>query len=237
MPPETQSEGTPPPQTATGEIKDQSSILGTPPETTTPPPPKDSSPKETSTDEGKTLLTKKDEAPEGAPEKYETFKPPEGWSDKGWELDTAILDQAVPLFKELGLTQANAQKLVDFYATTSAKASEASTQAVIEQNDKWVAQVKADPEIGPRLNTVKATVAKAIDSLGPELGSAFREAMDYTGVGNHPAFIKAFYKLAQRLTEGSHVSGNGPAETGQTRPGSAPRSAAAALYPNLPSAG
>jgi len=241
MPPETQQqiEGQPPPQDSTGTLKDQAPK----PEPTTEPAKDSATPKAGATlltepaPEGKTLLTEKDTAPTGAPEKYEDFKAPDGWADKGWELDKEILTEASPLFKELNLSQDQAQKLVDFYAQTSAKASEASANSVIQQNEEWVKAVKADPEIGPRLATVKATVSKAIDSLGPELGSAFREAMDYTGVGNHPAFIKAFYKLAQRLTEGSHVAGKGPSEHGQTNPARAPKSAASALYPNLPSAG
>ena len=43
------------------------------------------------------------------PEKYD-FKAPEGQS-----LDAALVERATPIFKELGLTQDAAQKLVDFY--------------------------------------------------------------------------------------------------------------------------
>jgi hypothetical protein len=58
--------------------------------------------------------------------------------------------------------------------------------------------------------------------------------MDYTGAGNNPAFIKAFWKMAQALTEGGHVAGTGPAPIGQKPPGAAERpTAAKALYPNL----
>lgn len=235
MPPETQVDGNPPPQDPTGTLKDQS--LGTTP-TKEPGSEKETilGTKEGQTEaDGKTLLTEKaKDAPAGAPEKYEDFKAPDGWSEKGWELDGDILKEATPLFKKLNLSQEQAQELVSFYATTSQKASEASTNGVLEQNEQWVAQVKADPEIGSKLPQVKATVSKAIDSLGPELSKSFREAMDFTGVGNHPGFIKAFYKLSQRLTEGGHVAGSAPSKLGQQRPGSAPESAAKALYPNLP---
>jgi len=57
--------------------------------------------------------------------------------------------------------------------------------------------------------------------------------MDSTGAGDNPAFIKAFYKLAQRVTEGSYVQGRGPAEV--TAPGGRRPSPAQAMYPNLPS--
>jgi hypothetical protein len=62
--------------------------------------------------------------------------------------------------------------------------------------------------------------------------------MDLTGVGNHPAFIRALDYFAQRLTEGKHVAGNGPSPGGQSRPGAATQpGAAAAIWPSLPSAG
>jgi hypothetical protein len=57
--------------------------------------------------------------------------------------------------------------------------------------------------------------------------------MDITGAGNNPAFIRAFFKLAQQVTEGRHVAGRGPSTAGQSNPSAAPRTAGEALYPNL----
>jgi hypothetical protein len=103
-----------------------------------------------------------------------------------------------------------------------------------ETQEQWVKEVKADPELGPRLNEVKTTISRAIDGLNnPKLARDFREAMDFTGAGNNPAFIRAFYKLAQMVTEGGHVAGGGPSAAGQKRAGEMP-SAAQAMYPNLP---
>jgi hypothetical protein len=39
--------------------------------------------------------------------------------------------------------------------------------------------------------------------------------MNLTGAGDHPAFVKAFNKLAAFVTEGSHVTGKGPSDLGQ----------------------
>lgn len=184
--------------------------------------------------DGKSLLNqgekdgKKEEAA-GAPEKYEDFKAPDGF-----ELDSATMEKATPLFKELGLNQDGAQKLVDFYATLSKDAAEAPFKLWADTQEQWVKDVKADSEIGGRIPEVKATISKAVDMLGPELAGKFREAMDFTGAGNNLYFIKAAYKWAQLVTEGSHVSGKGPSEHGQKAPGAAPASAAKALYPNLP---
>ena len=45
-----------------------------------------------------------------APESYTDFSVPEGHT-----LDAAAIESATPLFRELGLSQDQAQKLVDFY--------------------------------------------------------------------------------------------------------------------------
>ncbi len=213
-------------RTETGELKDlQSTTPETKPETTQETKP------ETKAEEGKTLVTEKKEvAKPGAPEKYGDFKAPEGF-----EIDKDAMADALPVFKKLGLNQDQAQELVDFYAKTSQKAADAPVKFWQDQQQKWRDEVMADPEIGGKIDQVKATVAKAIDGLGDtKLANDFREAMDFTGAGNNPAFIRAFYKLAQKVTEGTLVSGGGPSKAGQAAPGTGPRSVASALYPNLP---
>lgn len=183
---------------------------------------------------GETLLTKpedgekKPDAP-SAPEKYEPFKVPEGFT-----LSEPIAAEAGTLFKELNLSQDQAQKLIDFHAAKTREAAEAPGKLWADTQEEWVKAVKADPEIGSKLPVVKQTIAKAIDSLPAPLAAEFRQAMDYTGAGNNPAFIKAFYKFATQLTEGGHVSGGGPSSFGQAKPGDKPASLAAAMYPTLP---
>jgi hypothetical protein len=162
------------------------------------------------------------------PEKYE-FNLPEGFT-----LDETVAGEVTTLFKDLGIDQPGAQRLVDFYTNKLTEAVDAPFKLWAETQKGWVDEIKADPTIGKRLPEVKTTVARAIDGLGdPKLAADFREAMDVTGAGNHPAFIRAFYKLAQQVTEGRHVSGRGPSAESQVAPGSAPRSAAEAMYPNL----
>lgn len=174
------------------------------------------------------LLSEKVDGEKGPPEKYE-FKLPDGFVLEG---DNE--KEVTGLFKELGLTNAAGQKLMDHYVKSLTAAMEAPINTVKEQTKEWQDAVKADPEIGSRLPEIKQTVSRAIDSLGPELAKGFREAMDHTGAGNHPAFIKAFYKLAQQVTEGKSVTGRGPSGFGQQAPGSKPANAANAMYPNLP---
>jgi hypothetical protein len=149
-------------------------------------------------------------------------------------MDGQVNTDAKAMFKAMNLTQEQAQQLVDFYTKHTTEAANAPYNTWNEMQETWVKEVKADPQIGHRLNEVKTTISRAIDGLGdPKLARDFREAMDYTGAGNNPAFIKAFYKLSQMVTEGQHVSGNGPSPQGQGNQGR-PASAARAMYPNLP---
>lgn len=220
-------------RTPTGEIKNV-----TPQTTTTSTEPKV---------EGTTLLTespktevvppKEGEAPKvdpkAVPEKYE-FKLPDGVA-----LDEKVMEAVTPIFKEAGLTQEVAQKLMDFHTAQIQAAAKAGTDAGAAEytrtREGWRTELAADPEIGGKLPEVKVAVGRALDALGDaKLATDFRAAMDLTGAGDNPAFVKAFYKFAQAFTEGKAVRGTGPSIAGQT-PGPAPKpSPAKALYPNNP---
>jgi hypothetical protein len=149
-------------------------------------------------------------------------------------LDEGVSKEISGIFKGLNLSQEQGQKLVDFYTAKTAESANEPYKVWQETQEAWVKEVKNDPQLGPRLNEVKTTISRAIDGLNdPKLARDFREAMDYTGAGNNPAFIRAFWKLAQVVTEGGHVAGGGPSAAGQRRANEAP-SAARAMYPNLP---
>lgn len=179
----------------------------------------------------KSLLNEDDKVAQGAPEKYEPWTLPEGF-----EIPEETAKEVDATFKELGISQEAGQKLVDFYAKQAQAALTAPYEAYAEMRKSWRDSVAADPEIGKILPQVKQTISRALDGLNnPKLVAEFKEAMDFSGAGDHPAFIKAFYQLAQKAVEGKHVSGSGPAKTGQTAPNARPPSMAEALYPNGPS--
>lgn len=224
---------TPPPlandpaaRTPTGEIKDAGSPSLLTPKTETPPA-------TTTTTEVKpdAPATAPAKAPDGPPETY-TFKAPDGQT-----LDKATLDAATPIFKELGLNQAAADKLVDFYNAQMKAISDNSLKARNDMIDKWSNEVKADQTLGPKLDQVKADIGRMKDIVfegDSAARKAFDDAVDLTGAGWNPAIIKAFAKIAQRINEGKPVSGGGPSPHGQTNSGRAERpSIAEAMYPGL----
>jgi hypothetical protein len=172
------------------------------------------------------------------PESY-TFTAPEGRT-----VDKALVDRATPVFKELGLDQAQGQKLVDIYNDLTKDLAQSraddAVKAVMEMRANWREQVTKDPSMGGKLEAIQADIGRMKDAI---FGSnkadreAFENAMNLTGAGDHPAIVKAWWKASEAYREGQHVSGNAPSRHGQTPPNTESRpSAAQAMYPNLPSA-
>ena len=220
----------------TGTIADQSptALAQEPSPTTSPEPSTTSEPKA----DGKTLLTEgqpEDPKPaEGAPEKYEDYKVPEGYT-----LDPDVKGEADKIFKGLGLNQEQAQSLVDFYTAKTTESHNQPYEAYQEMTQGWRTESESHPDLKGKLGPgqeVNVRISRALDGLGdPKLASDFKALMDLTGAGNHQAFIRVIDKLAQKVTEGTHVAGRGPSPLGQSEPNRPQPSAAAALWPTLPS--
>jgi hypothetical protein len=179
--------------------------------------------------------SKDNKPPAGAPEKYEAWTVPEGY-----ELDAGLVEEASPIFKDLGLTQEQSQKLVDFYAKHALKSSEEAIAAWTKTRTDWRTSMKSDPELGKLVgrdgnfgpdSPLVSTIDRALVGLqNPKLVSDFKDAMNLTGAGDNPAFVRVLHALAKQVTEGTDYPTGGPAKGNSSRP-----SAGAAMYPHLPS--
>jgi hypothetical protein len=213
-------------RTETGEIKDQQTTQAvTTPEATTT----DSSKAKTS-DKQTTSETKLAE-PGTVPDKY-TLTAPEGF-----EIDPKVLADAEPVFKELGLSNEAAQKLTDIWNKHSIETTKALDNAITTQRNTWRGEIAKSTDLGDGNEGFKPEVRKNIDTAISAIGdpkaiTAFKEALDFTGAGDNPAIARALNTLGKLLSEGTAVRAGAPAPV--KAPGSAPPSAAAAMYPNLP---
>lgn len=128
------------------------------------------------------------------PDTYADFVMPEGV-----ELDSALLTEAAPLFKELGLTQDQAQKLVDFQAKQAQASSESQVDAFNQLMNDWQTKSKNDKEFGGDKFEENVGVARsAIDKFGtPEL----KQLLEEHGVGNHPEVIRFMVKVGKLTAE------------------------------------
>lgn len=182
---------------------------------------------------GNTLLNNGEKKPEekpkaeGVPEKYEFTGLPEGLT---------VPDDVTTMFKEKGFSQEQAQSAVDYYVKKSQEAAETPAKFWQETNDDWRAEIEKDPEYKGDMQALNTSVSRLLDSLGDaKLVKDFREAMDFTGAGNNPAFAKVMFRLSQQLNEGSYVRPGGPSPHGQRAPGVDERpSVAKSLFPGLP---
>ncbi|EJD6581915.1 peptidase [Providencia rettgeri] len=134
-----------------------------------------------------------------APEKYEFT------AGEGQELDKEAVAAFEPIARELGLSNEQAQKIVDVYGSTIIP------QLVKQQANEWQKQitgwaetVKADKD-GLGSDESIGNAQKALDQFGsPELKSYLVE----TGLGNHPELVRVFSKIGKAMSEDGFVSGS-----------------------------
>jgi hypothetical protein len=142
---------------------------------------------------------------------------------EGVEVDADLLAAVAPAFKDLELTNGQAQALADkFIAVEQAKATKAAEQWAKTTSD-WVDTAKADPEIGGAKwdATVKAS-AGIVDRFGTP---ALKEYLNSSGGGNHPEMIRLLAKIGAMIGEDNPIT--------PENPGAKPASdAATVLYPN-----
>lgn len=185
--------------------------------------------------EGPATSTEAPKAPAGAPDKYE-FKAPEGS-----QLDARAIEEFSPIARELGLSNDQAQKLVDLYSKNLSEAigkvtgPDANKAVLDAKNAEYMRQAQSDPELGGKLDQVKMDIGRAFDVINkPELRAAFQREMDASPEGNNPAFVKMFHALAKKVIEGKPVSPGNPSPHGQTPSGQQNRpSIAEAMFPHL----
>jgi hypothetical protein len=148
-----------------------------------------------------------DGAPEsllGVPEAYADFTLPDGFT-----LDGDRREAAQTLFRDLGLSQAGAQRAIDHFIKTvgedEAVRAAALEGAVAQQREDWGKQAKA--ELGDKYDE---EVAMATTFVQATQNPKLIEAFDELGWGNHPELIKVF-AMAGRLARDSSIDGIGSA--------------------------
>ena len=146
-----------------------------------------------------------DKGDTSAPESYADFSMPEGI-----ELDAAAIESATPLFKELGLTQEQAQTLVDFQAQQVQAGVKGQVDAYDQLMDGWKTASQNDSEFGGDDFEKSIGIARtAIDKFGtPELSKLLHEQ----GIGNNPEMIRFMWKVG-KLTSEDNPGGGNPAPT------------------------
>ena len=138
---------------------------------------------------------------QGAPEAYEDFALPEGQ-----EVAPQTLDAFKATAKELGLPQAQAQKLVDMAVAEAKRNAEAQAAAINARREGWTKELQADPEYGgDKLPETQMRAARAWKALDPD--GALREVLE-SGLGDYPPFIRMLARADEAMGERGTVMGS-----------------------------
>ncbi|MEY0213730.1 peptidase [Providencia rettgeri] len=133
-----------------------------------------------------------------APEKYEFT------AGEGQELDKEAVAAFEPIAREIGLSNEQAQKIVDVYGSTiMPQIMKQQNEAWQQQTAEWAETIKADKELGSVESIGNAQ--KAMDQFGtPEL----KQYLNDSGLGNHPELFRIFSKIGKAMSEDGFVSGS-----------------------------
>ncbi len=155
---------------------------------------------------------------EGAPETYSDYTLPEGMTH-----DADAVAEANVIFKELGLTQDQAQKLINLEVQAREKETIASQNAWTETVEGWKKASTNDKEFGGGALDENLTVAKeAVHAYGND---AFKEMLEITGITNHPEMIRFLVKAGKAVAEDKIIQGSGGVQGEKTQ--------AQKLYPEM----
>lgn len=154
------------------------------------------------------------------PPVYDPFTMPEGIT-----LDTERVGKFTEILSELettgkvdhSLVQQFGQKAVDFHLSEMKKASEDLTKKYVEIWDKqkldWKDTFLKDPEIGG--NRFQTTVDSALTFIRTHGGTTeqqteFKNLMESSGLGNHPAMIRLLANAGRTMAEGKPLAASKP---------------------------
>ena len=139
------------------------------------------------------------------PEQY-TLKLPDGAV-----LDASAVEEVAAFAKERKLTNEEAQAILERDNAKIASYHEAQRQKLAQQVEQWVVEAKADKEIGGEAFPKNVEMAKRVlDRFAPQ---EFKDALNETGLGNHPELIRVFARIAKAMSEDQLVVGGPSAQT------------------------
>lgn len=151
-------------------------------------------------------LQKQVEAEKGnvVPEKYE-FKMPDGV-----KVNQELVDGLSPVLKDMKITQAQAQKLVDAYTPIILKQAQAMAKTQADESIKVFNQIKTDWKeqtnkmLGTNKDAELGHAARFINQYGTK---ELRQALNDTGLGNHPELVRIFIAAGKKLAPDSMPGG------------------------------
>ena len=144
---------------------------------------------------------------------------------ESFEAPAETLGAYTDTLRELNIAPEAGQRLLDMHAEHVRSLTENTLaqqhEAFAATRAEWRDQIKNDPSLGgASFETTKRAVARARDLIVPEADrGAFNEFLSTTGAGDHPAFWRALYRVANLFDEpASPPAGSKPSPTANPEP-------------------
>lgn len=148
---------------------------------------------------------------------------------EGSQIDEPLAKSFQAICDKHGIYEAAAQEIADLYTSRAAEAATKLDEALKaaaksaadkadaemeEESAKWLAEAKADAEIGgQKWETVKVRVAAGVKNLGAQKAVKLLDSM---GLGDHPEIIRLFVRAGEFNKSDSITGGAGQAPRPKT---------------------
>lgn len=152
----------------------------------------------------------------GAPEAYD-LKVPEALAAEGVTFDAEAFGAIEPVLKDLNLSNAAAQQLVNAYAEKigpmlAARGQTAAETMGAEMRRQWATDAEAEfngEDGNPTLTEAKGYARQAFIASGIKADSPFLSMLEESGLGNHPDMIRFVSWVGRNVGEAKADSNPG----------------------------
>lgn len=140
-------------------------------------------------------------------------------SPEGVEMAEDDLKGIADTAKEMGLSNDQAQALVNLKAQWQSEASDQAQANLGNLVKSWEEEIRSDKDFGgQKFDESIQDVKRVMDKFGTD---ELRSALDETGFGSHPLLFRFVAQIGKVLREDAHIAGD---------PSSAPRTMADVIY-------
>jgi hypothetical protein len=137
---------------------------------------------------------------DGPPEAYEIkLTVGEGDAAQEVEIDAALLNEATPILKDLGLNNEQANKVAGLVPKVQERLMEQQVAEHEAMSKEWAKAVKSDKELGGKnWPATEHNIGKALDRFG---NTELESVLEQSRLGNHPGFVRMMASIGAALGE------------------------------------
>lgn len=140
---------------------------------------------------------KKDDDKADEPIEYDLKLP------KDSALDEGVVDEIAEFAKEQGLSNDQAQNILEREDKAVKEYANAQVEGLKEKSTQWVEEAKNDKELGGE--NFKENVEHAHRALEKFGSKQLKDTLESTGLGNHPELVRVFSRIGKAMADDTIV--------------------------------